>query len=123
MPLVFTLNIEVKNPNTTMAAMNNFEWIAFIDNTQIAAGNVNKRVEIPANNGVAIVPFTVGCDLMEVLKGNSKDNVLNFGLNLAGAGNRPTRVTLKVKPTIVVSGMPMQYPGFISVSHEFGSNP
>jgi hypothetical protein len=45
---------------------------------------------------------------------------MNFGLNLAGSGNRPSRMTLKVKPTIMVGTTPISYPGYLSVTNEFG---
>ena len=51
----------------------------------------------------------------------SKDALLNFGFNLADAGNKPTRVGLKLKPTINVGGIPITYPGYIDLGTEFGA--
>ena len=41
-------------------------------------------------------------------------------INLAGAGNEPSRVSVKVKPTINVGAFPLTYPGYFTVSKEFG---
>jgi hypothetical protein len=48
-----------------------------------------------------------------------KDAVINFGLNLAGTGDQPSRLTVKVKPTILIAKKAMQYPGYITLTREF----
>jgi len=121
-PMSFTLNIEVKNPNKSNAALNSLEWILFIDDIQMVNGNVSNRVEIPANGGTSILPININFDLKQALSGQSGKNVLNFGFNLAGVGNRPTRIMVKAKPTIMVGSIPVQYPGYITIRNEFSSN-
>lgn len=118
-PLTFNLNLQAKNPNTSAAGMNQLQWILFIDNIQMVSGNLNKAVTIPANNGVANVPLAISVDLKQVLKGKTADAIMNFGLNLAGAGNKPTRVTMKLKPTIMVGSYPLKYPDYITIGTEF----
>jgi LEA14-like dessication related protein len=121
LPLSFTLNVEVRNPNPAMAAMNRLEYLAFIDDVEVARGQLDRRIEIPANGGVSIVPLRLGTDLIDILKKDSRQALVNFGLNLADAGNRPTRVSIKVKPTILVGAMEINYPGYFTVKHDFTS--
>lgn len=121
-PLDFTLNIEAKNPNTTSAGMTKIDWILLIDDIEMTQGILDKQVTIPANNGSAIIPMQIHVDLKKALSGKSADAVINFGMNLAGTGNQPTRFTLKMKPTITVNGFPITYPGYLSVKTEFSSN-
>ncbi len=118
-PLTFNLNIQAKNPNTTAAGMNQMQWILFIDNIQMVSGNLNQQVNIPANQGIATIPLNISVDLKQVLKGKSADAIANFGLNLAGAGNKPTRITMKLKPTIMIGSYPMKYPDYITIGTEF----
>ena len=120
LPLSLTLNYDVRNPNKQKAVMNAMAWIFYIDNVEMTRGQMNQRVEVMPNNGIATMPLQLSVDLKKVLTGRSLDAVKNFGLNLAGAGNKPTRITLKVKPTIVVSGMSIIYPDYITVSNNFG---
>jgi len=121
MPLNFTINIEAKNPNTGLAAMNKIEWIAIIDSTELTRGIVDQRVEIPAGT-TAIVPINIQSDLLQVFKGHAGKSLLNLGLNLAGADGVPSsRLTIKIKPTVLIGTYPLQYPGYIKVSKEFGS--
>jgi hypothetical protein len=119
-PLDFTLNIEAKNPNTAAAGISQIDWILLIDDIEMTKGLLDKQVSIPANNGVALIPLQLHFDLKKALSGKSADAILNFGLNLAGSGNKPTRFTLRMKPTINVNGFPITYPGYLDVKTEFG---
>jgi hypothetical protein len=121
-PLDFTLNIEAKNPNTASAGMSQIDWILLIDDMEMTRGILNQQVTIPANNGIAVIPMQMHVDLQKALSGKSADAVINFGMNLAGAGNKPTRFTLQMKPTITVGGFPVAYPGYVNVKTEFGTN-
>ena len=121
LPLSFTLNVEARNPNPAMAALNSLEYLAFIDDVEVARGNLDRRIEIPANGGVTTIPLRLNTDLIDILKKDSRQALVNFGLNLADAGNRPTRVSIKVKPTILVGAMEINYPGYFTVKHDFTS--
>jgi len=121
LPLNFTLNVETKNPNASAAGLTRLDWILLIDDIEMVNGTNTQRVTIPANGGTAIIPLTIGVDLKQVLKGKSADAMANFGLNLAGAGNKPTRITLKAKPTIMVGSQSIAYPGYLTIQNEFTS--
>jgi len=121
LPLSFTLNIEARNPNPVTAALNRLEYMAYIDDVEIAAGALDQRVEIAPSGGTTIIPMRLSTDLIRILNKDSRATLFNFGLNLADASNRPTRVTLKVKPTILVGMVELQYPGYFNVRHEFSS--
>ena len=121
LPLSFTLNVEVRNPNPAMAALNGLEYLAFIDDVEVARGQLDRRIEIPANGGITTIPLRLSTDLIDILKKDSRQALVNFGLNLADAGNRPTRVSIKVKPTILVGAMEINYPGYFTVKHDFTS--
>lgn len=121
LPLNFTLNVEVKNPNAGTAGLTKLDWILFIDDIQMVSGVNEQRVQVPGNGGTGTIPLTIGVNLKEVLKGKSGDAIANFGLNLAGAGNKPTRITLKAKPTIMVGSQYIAYPGYLTVQNEFTS--
>ena len=121
LPLSFTLNVEVRNPNPAMAALNRLEYLAFIDEVEVARGELDRRIEIPASGGVSTIPLRLNTDLIDILKKDSRQALVNFGLNLADAGKRPTRVSIKVKPTILVGAMEINYPGYFTVKQDFTS--
>ncbi|MGI6321144.1 MAG: hypothetical protein ACOXZK_09390 [Bacteroidales bacterium] len=119
-PLSFKLNVDAKNPNDKPAAMTALDWILLIDDIQMTEGLVNNRYQIPAQ-GVTSIPMDFNFDLKKVLSGRSKDAIINFALNLAGVGDKPTRLTLKAKPTVNVGAIPITYPGYLSVKTNFTS--
>ena len=120
LPLTFTIYIEVQNPNTEIASMNKLEYIAFIDEAQIAEGEINKRIEIPAG-GIASVPIEIQTDIIEILHKEPRNALINFTLNLADASKKPTRVGMKIKPYIRIGEKDIVYPGYIRIKQEFGA--
>jgi LEA14-like dessication related protein len=118
-PLTFQMNLEGKNPNSSPAGMNKMDWILLIDNIQMTTGSVSKRFTIPPNNGTAMIPIQVNVNLKQVLQGKSLDAIANFAFNLAGVGNRPTRITAKIQPTIMIGNSPLTYPGYITINTDF----
>lgn len=121
LPFSITANVEVKNPGPTMAAVNRIEWIAFIDDIRVSDGTIADRVEISPNGGTAMVPIHIKTDLFEYLEGDNPKTMLNFGLNLVDAGGQPTRLSLQIKPSVMIGGQMVTYPGYFTISHEFSS--
>jgi len=119
LPLNFTLNIEVKNPNAESAAMNRLAWILLVDGQEMTRGEVTERVEVAASAS-APLPLQVSLDLRQVLSGQSLDAMINLAFNVAGEGAHPTRITLKAKPAIMVGGQSVDFPDYITVNTEFG---
>ncbi|MEI6694875.1 MAG: LEA type 2 family protein [Bacteroidota bacterium] len=119
-PLDVTLNIEVKNPNTQKATMNGMEWILLIDDIEMTRGKLDQRIEVMPNNQSTIMPLTLSVDLDKVLTGKSADAIINFGLNLSGNGNKPTRIALRAKPSILIGSITVPYPDYITIRTEFG---
>lgn len=120
--LAFTLNVEGRNPNPQTAAMSGMAWIFLIDDKEVTRGNLDRPVEIAANGGVAPVPFDIALDLRQVLSGASLDSIKNLAFNIAGEGAHSSRISLKLKPSIMVLGQPMAYPDYVTVSTEFGGS-
>ncbi len=121
LPLAMNVNLEVKNPNKVAAGMNRMEWIAMIDDREILTGMVNERIEIQPNSAVQTIPVTVSVNLRKVLGSMGKTELLDFGMGMTDQSQRPVRVALKVKPTIIVGKHALDYPGYITVKREFTS--
>ena len=121
LPFEITANVEVMNPGSVTAAVNSLEWIAYIDDIQIANGVINRRVEVSPGGGKAMVPVVVQSDLFDYLEGDNPRTMLNFALNLVDAGNQPTRFSMKIKPSVLIGSQPLYYPGFFTITKEFSS--
>ena len=93
------------NPGVNTAAVNSIEWIAFIDDIQVAQGSVTDRIEVAPGGGKSMIPIRIQTDLFDYLEGDNPRTMINFALNLIDAGNQPTRLTMKIKrPTTIIRG-------------------
>ncbi|RZK28643.1 MAG: hypothetical protein EOO63_10785, partial [Hymenobacter sp.] len=101
LPLRMRVNLEFRNPNSETAALNEFDYIALIDDKEVAKGHTNQRIEVPANGGLVTAPVEIQSDLNKVLGKQSGESLANFALGLTDRDRQPLRFTLKLKPTFI----------------------
>lgn len=118
-PLDFTLNLDVKNPNQSAALLHGLQYVISIDDVQFTTGTVNQSLNI-ASGASKTLPLTIGVDLASLMKNNSKDAVTNIAKNFIGIGNNKSNVTVQLKPTFMVGNMPITSPVYIPVNFSFG---
>lgn len=120
-PLRATLNLEISNPSGTLAAINNFEYKILINQQEVATGTVDQRVSIDAGQRVQ-VPVQLNANVYQFV---SDSKILgDIGSFLSGAAKGEEKkgmVTLKIKPSILVAGSLVKYPGYITVDKEVTS--
>ncbi len=121
LPLDMVLQIEAKNPNRQSAALNKVEWIAYLDDLEMMTGTVNERIVIPPDNGTGIIPLHIQLDMRNVIKSASANAIANLALNIMNIGEKESRITVKIKPTILIGTVPLNYPGYIKVTKNFTS--
>jgi hypothetical protein len=121
LPFTILANVEVKNPGVSTAAVNSIQWIAFIDDVQVAEGMVSDRVEVAPGGGTSMIPIRMKADLFNYLEGDNPRTMVNFALNLVDAGNQPTRLSMKIKPSVLIGTQTVVYPGYFTISKEFSS--
>jgi LEA14-like dessication related protein len=120
-PLNFTLNLDVKNPNESAAALNGMQYIISIDDIQFTTGSVNQALNIEAGQSQTL-PLTIGVDLATLMKNNSKDAVVDIAKNFIGIGSKKSNVKVQLKPTFMIGSVPVTSPTYIPVSFSFGGN-
>ncbi len=117
-PLKAVLNVEITNPSTTTAAINNFDYIILINKQEIANGVVDQVVQIEAGQKIQ-VPVKLNANIYQFLSnGKTLEDISKF---LSGASNGVTEVglvTIKIKPSIMVGNTLVKYPGFINIDKE-----
>ncbi|MDL2320515.1 LEA type 2 family protein [Alistipes sp. OttesenSCG-928-B03] len=119
LPLNFTLNLDVSNPNQTAALLNGMQYVLSIDDVEFTTGSVTQRLDIPAG-GKSVLPLTIGVDLAKLLSGDSKNAVTNIAKNFLGIGSSKSNVTIQIKPSFNVAGYTVASPVYIPVSFTFG---
>jgi hypothetical protein len=122
LPLDLTVRVGVRNPNDKAAALNRLDWVVLIDDMPMGTGTVTDRVEIAPRGGTASVPVHFSTDLVSALSGKSGESLIGFALNLAGAGERPSRVAVKIKPTVTVGGKAVRFPGTLTLTQKFSGS-
>lgn len=118
-PLNFTLNMNVNNPNQTSALLHGLQYVISIDDVQFTTGTVNQSLNIAAG-ATQTLPLTIGVDLASLMKNNSKDAVVNIAKNFVGIGSSKSNVTVQLKPTFLLGNVPITSPIYIPVSFSFG---
>lgn len=120
-PLKARINLEITNPTSNTAAINEFEYKILINKAEIASGFVNQEVRVeggkstvvPVDMVANIYPFVTNSKVMneisEFIKGNK------------GGGEKKGILTLKIRPSIKVAGALIKYPGFITIDKEVSS--
>lgn len=118
-PLDFTLNLNVKNPNTTAAIMNGMQYVISIDDIEFTTGYVDQALNIAAG-GTQTLPINIGVDLAKLMSNNSKSAVTNIAKNFIGIGDSKSNVQVQLKPTFMIGGTPITSPIYFPVSFAFG---
>lgn len=120
-PLKALLNVEITNPSTTLAAINNFEYIILVNRQEVANGAVNQVVSIGAGQKVN-VPIQLNANIYQFLSnGKTLEDITAFLSGAAKGTEQKGLVTIKIKPTIMVAGALVKYPGYITIDREVSS--
>lgn len=118
-PLDFTVNLDVKNPNSSSALLNGMDYAISIDNIEFTKGSVTQPLSIGAGQ-TQVLPLTIGVDIASLMKDNSKDAVSEIAKNLLGMGSKASTVSVVLRPTFKIGETRVQSPLPIPVSFSFG---
>jgi len=121
-PLRANLNLEITNPSTNLAAINQFEYKILVNNTDLAEGIVNQNVSIGQGQTVT-VPVQLVSNVYGLI---SNGNVFNDIVKAAqkGSSSRDEKLgllTIKIKPTFMIGNTPVKYPGYITINKDISS--
>ena len=118
-PLDFTLNIDVHNPNSSQAAFQALQYIIQIDDVEFTNGLLNQPFSVEAGQ-TAQLPILIGVDIATLISNNSQSAILNIVKNFIGIGTEKSNVTVQLKPTFTIGNSRITSPVFIPVSFTFG---
>jgi len=120
-PLKAKLNLEINNPSSSQASINEFEYKVLINNQELATGFVNQLVDVQPG-GTTVVPVDLNLNAYKFIS-NKKvmQEIADFLQAGSGTEERKGLLTLKIKPSIKVGSGLVKYPGFITVDKEISS--
>ena len=117
-PLAMNVNVDVKNPTTTQAAMTALDWILAIDGKDMANGINSQRYTIRPS-ATTTVPLGVNTDLGDLFSKEGVEKLKNFASSFTKDGTS-SKVGLRVKPSINVGGTQVPFPNYIKLEKKTG---
>ncbi|MEO8167620.1 MAG: hypothetical protein ABI623_05180 [bacterium] len=122
LPATFVLNVGALNPNDgtggtakTTSTLTSLAWTLIVDNTLTINGNISDPITIPGTGQEVLLPLQMNLDLVKFFKDKGYESIVNLALAIGGAGGSPSRLTLRVKPTVQTQYGPITYPNEIDV--------
>ena len=119
-PLRANLNLEITNPTAQLAAINQFEYKILVNNTELTEGIVNQNVSVGQGQTVN-VPVQMSTNIYGLLAGG---NLLNDVMKATKSGTSNDKIgvlTLKIKPSLMIGGTLVKYPGYITINKDISS--
>lgn len=118
-PLAMDVNVDVKNPTTTQAAMTALDWILAIDGTDMANG-VNTKSYTIKPSATTTVPLGVNTDLADLFSQKGLEALKTFASSFTSEGIS-SKVGLRVKPSISVGTVQVPFPNYIKLEKKTGN--
>lgn len=118
-PLNFTLNLDINNPNQGAALLSGMDYIISIDDIQFTTGSIDQALSIGAGQ-TQTLPLTIGLDLATLMKNNSKSAITDIAKNFLGIGTKESKVSLQLRPSFKIGESKIASPLYIPVNFNFG---
>lgn len=118
-PLNLNVNVDVKNPTQTQAAMTALDWILAIDGTDMANGVSSKNYTIMPST-TTTVPLPVSTDLGQLFSQKGLDALKTFASSFTSEGIS-SKVGLRVRPSLSVGTTQVPFPNYITLEKKTGS--
>ncbi|MEP7235208.1 MAG: hypothetical protein ABI778_07920 [Ignavibacteriota bacterium] len=119
-PLTFTLNVAVRNPNAhqdgsslSALSLTAFPWRLLIDNKETISGGIGASASLPDGGSTTMIPLQVSVDLKQFFGDRGYDDIINLALAIAGQGS--SKLALKAQPTISTPIGSMKYPNELTI--------
>lgn len=122
MQLNFDANIKVTNPNAKDIKLHYLAWQLFIDDkeNEVVEGEMTGDYLIEGKGGSEVIAIPIQFNLMKIFNRESQKSLINFAMNLMGAGSEASRIGIKVRPSFKIAGKTIKYPTYIPVSMKYG---
>ena len=117
-PIEGNINLQITNPTSRQASINQFEYLILIKGKEIANGFVNQKVSVGAGS-TTMVPIALKANIYSLLADEKiRNEILDF---LNTDKEQKGLVTLKIKPSIALGQKLIKYPGYISIDKELSN--
>ncbi len=119
-PLDARINLDITNPTNKLAAINQLEYRILLAGQELFTGFLNQRIEVQPGGGRTRVPVRINANAYQLFTDpKTRDAFTQLVQNLGGAANtQPSKLTIKIKPTLTLGNKAINYPGYITIDQE-----
>lgn len=119
-PLNLRLNLDVTNPTKHLAGINQFEYKVLLAENEIFTGFWDQRIDVQPNGGTTRIPMQLNTNAYRFISdAKARDAFVNMVENLSGKANtQPSKLIIKLKPTLGIGNSQVNYPGYITIEKE-----
>ncbi len=122
-PFAARINLEITNPTNKLAALNQLEYILVLAGKEFAQGFINQRIEVTPGGGKTTVPVRISTNAYQLATDPAtRESFVNLVRTLSGdQSGTPTKLTIKIKPTLDLFNKAVDYPGYITIDQDITS--
>ena len=122
-PLSARINIDITNPTNKKAAINQLEYRILLADQELFNGYLNQRIEVAPGGGQTRIPVKLSTNAYKLLTDASTQGAFtDLMRSMGGASDaKPTRLTIKIKPTLALGDKNVNYPGYITIDQDVTS--
>ena len=114
LPISFTAQIAINNPNNQTAALQSLDWILLIKNQEVARGFLPNTIQInPYEKTIVEIP--VNTDLSKLLSTFSMQELSAMLFNFSSKQAFKDDVKLKIKPAIQIGKKYIKTPNYFTI--------
>ncbi|QJW88851.1 hypothetical protein HNV11_05370 [Spirosoma taeanense] len=119
-PLDARINLEITNPTNKLAGINQLEYRVLLAGQELFNGFLNQRIEVQPGGGKTQVPVRISANAYQLFTDpKTRDSFTQLVQNMSGnADAKPSKLTIKIKPTLGLGSKQINYPGYITVDQE-----
>jgi hypothetical protein len=119
-PLDARINLDITNPTNKLAGINQLEYKILLAGQELFNGFLNQRIEVQPGGGRTRVPVRLNTNAYQLLTDpKTRDAFTQLVQNLSGAsGTQPSKLTIRIKPTLDLLGKQVNYPGYITIDQD-----
>lgn len=119
-PLDARINLDIVNPTNKLAGINQLEYRIVLAGQELFTGFLNQRIEVQPGGGKATVPVRLNANAYQLFTDpKTRDAFMQLVQNLSGAADaQPSKLTIRIKPTLDLGGKQVNYPGYITINQD-----
>ncbi|MDB5242303.1 MAG: hypothetical protein JWP57_2928 [Spirosoma sp.] len=119
-PLDARINLDITNPTNKLAGINQLEYRIILAGQELFQGFLNQRIEVQPGGGKTRVPVRLNANAYQLFTDpKTRDSFMQLVQNLSGAADaKPSKLTIRIKPTLDLGGKQVNYPGYITINQD-----